>query len=84
MRAPVHGAPSLNSVGYLSGLLLTYALQLTGLLNRNVRLGSMAENHFNSIERILYYTEVPQEAPLLIEGMLSRPSGRVLVDDNVT
>ncbi|SPQ99729.1 unnamed protein product (mitochondrion) [Plasmodiophora brassicae] len=63
---PVRGVDAVMT-GALAGLLLTYALQLTGLLNRNVRLGSMAENHFNSIERILYYTEVPQEAPLLIE-----------------
>ena len=53
-----------------SGLLLNYALQITSLFNRNVRLGAVVENQFNSIERIMFFSEVPQEAPAIITGIL--------------
>eukprot|EP00051_Salpingoeca_urceolata_P019849 m.293491 g.293491 ORF g.293491 m.293491 type:complete len:1641 (-) comp19492_c0_seq12:32-4954(-) len=44
-----------------TGLALSYALQITGLLNMTVRLAALAENSFNAVERVLEYTEVESE-----------------------
>lgn len=46
----------------IAGLALSYALQITATLNMIVRLGSVAENAFNSVERILAYSNLPTEA----------------------
>lgn len=46
----------------VAGLSLGYALGITALMNRNIRLFTLAENSFNSVERILYYSDVPQES----------------------
>ena len=43
------------------GLQLSYAIQITGLLNLVVRISSLAENSFNSVERVLEYTATPPE-----------------------
>ena len=47
------------------GLALSYALQITGLLNMTVRLAAVAENSFNSVERVNEYANVDSEA---VEG----------------
>ena len=41
---------------------LSFALQITGLLNMLVRLSSLAENSFNAVERIIEYS-AEQEQP---------------------
>ena len=43
------------------GLALSYALQITGLLNMTVRLAAVAENSFNAVERVTEYANVPAE-----------------------
>ena len=43
------------------GLQLTYAIQITGLLNLVVRISSLAENSFNSVERVIEYSTTPVE-----------------------
>ncbi|KAH7289296.1 hypothetical protein KP509_31G069200 [Ceratopteris richardii] len=53
------------------GLLLSYALNITSLLTSTLRLASIAENSFNSIERIGTYIDLPPEGALVIEN--SRP-----------
>lgn len=50
------------------GLLLSYALNITGLLTGVLRLASLAENSLNSVERVGSYIELPSEAPLVVEG----------------
>jgi ATP-binding cassette subfamily C (CFTR/MRP) protein 5 len=44
-----------------SGLALSYALQITGLLNMTVRLAAMAENSLNAVERVQQYSVVKSE-----------------------
>ena len=44
------------------GLQLSYAIRITGLLNLIVRILSLAENSFNSVERLREYTNIPSEA----------------------
>ena len=43
------------------GLALSYALQITGLLNMTVRLAAVAENGFNAVERVKEYIDVDSE-----------------------
>lgn len=43
------------------GLALSYALQITSLLNMTVRLAAVAENSFNSVERVHEYALVKPE-----------------------
>jgi len=43
------------------GLALSYALQITGLLNMTVRLAAMAENSFNAVERVQEYAAISSE-----------------------
>ena len=40
------------------GLSISYALQITGLLNMFIRLFTETENNFNSVERISHYVEL--------------------------
>ncbi|XP_046664343.1 multidrug resistance-associated protein 1-like [Homalodisca vitripennis] len=49
------------------GLSISYALQITGMLNHAVRMGSEIETNIVSVERIKEYAEVPQEAPWEIQ-----------------
>eukprot|EP00301_Raphidiophrys_heterophryoidea_P005475 c12292_g1_i1.p1 GENE.c12292_g1_i1~~c12292_g1_i1.p1 ORF type:complete len:1600 (+),score=427.88 c12292_g1_i1:315-4802(+) len=51
-----------------TGLSLSFALGITGLMTASIRLGSMAENSFNSVERVLEYTTLESEAPPIIEN----------------
>ncbi|TYK05164.1 ABC transporter C family member 2-like [Cucumis melo var. makuwa] len=50
------------------GLLLSYALNITSLLTGVLRLGSVAENSLNSVERVGTYIDLPSEAPSIIES----------------
>ncbi|CAK9309360.1 unnamed protein product [Citrullus colocynthis] len=56
------------------GLLLSYALNITSLLTGILRLGSVAENSLNSVERVGTYIDLPSEAPSIIES--NRPPPR--------
>lgn len=47
--------------GGQTGLVLSYALQITGLLNMTIRLAAAAENSLNSVERIQQYCVVDEE-----------------------
>jgi ATP-binding cassette subfamily C (CFTR/MRP) protein 1 len=54
--------------GYL-GLGLSYSIQLTSLLKMTVRVISTAEAQFNSVDRVLFYTNnVPVEEPELMSS----------------
>lgn len=55
------------------GLLLSYALNITGLLTGVLRLASMAENSLNAVERVGTYIELPSEAPCIIENKRPPP-----------
>lgn len=48
------------------GLILSYALSITSLMTMTLRLASLFENSFNSVERIGAYTEIPPEGPEVI------------------
>ncbi|KAI9198159.1 hypothetical protein LWI28_011152 [Acer negundo] len=69
------------------GLLLSYALNITGLLTGVLRLASLAENSLNSVERVGTYIELPSEAPLIIESNRPPPgwpsSGAIKFEDVV-
>lgn len=69
----VLGNQRANGTAFASqmGLLLSYALNITSLLTSTLRLASVAENSFNSVERVGTYIELPPEGPLVIEN--SRP-----------
>ena len=70
------------------GVLLTYVLQLPGLLNGLLRAMTQAENDMNSVERIVNYaTELPQEAAYRKPEMTPQepwPSNGEVVFDNVS
>ncbi|KDP34963.1 hypothetical protein JCGZ_09251 [Jatropha curcas] len=78
-----------NQQAYAStmGLLLSYALNITGLLTTVLRLASLAENSLNSVERIGTYIDLPSEAPPIIEGNRPPPgwpsSGSIKFEDVV-
>jgi ATP-binding cassette subfamily C (CFTR/MRP) protein 1 len=52
----------------IAALSLSYALQITGYITRNIRFGSVVEQSFNSVERVQYYGSIPNEAPAVIPG----------------
>lgn len=64
-------AENQESFASTMGLLLSYALNITSLLTAVLRLASLAENNFNSVERVGTYIELPEEGPAIIEN--SRP-----------
>ncbi|GMM35209.1 ATP-binding cassette transporter [Saccharomycopsis crataegensis] len=52
-----------------TGLLLSYVLQIVGLLSLLIRSLTQVENEMNSAERLIFYAyELPQEAPYQIEA----------------
>ncbi|XP_054264491.1 ATP-binding cassette sub-family C member 3-like [Macrosteles quadrilineatus] len=51
----------------LVGLSISYALQITGMLNLAVRMSSEVETNIVSVERIKEYSEVPTEAAWVVE-----------------
>ncbi|KAJ8758792.1 hypothetical protein K2173_000513 [Erythroxylum novogranatense] len=67
------------------GLLLSYALNITGLLTAVLRLASLAENSLNAVERVGTYIELPSEAPSVIETNRPPPgwpsSGSIKFED---
>ncbi|MCL7032709.1 hypothetical protein MKW94_014411, partial [Papaver nudicaule] len=69
------------------GLLLSYALNITNLLTSSLRLGSLAENSLNAVERIGTYIDLPSEAPAVIENNRPPPgwpsSGSIKFEDVV-
>ncbi|XP_021729901.1 ABC transporter C family member 2-like [Chenopodium quinoa] len=69
------------------GLLLSYALNITGLLTGVLRLASLAENNFNAVERVGTYIDLPSEAPPVIESNRPPPgwpsSGSIKFEDVV-
>lgn len=60
-------AENQESFASTMGLLLSYALNITSLLTAVLRLASLAENNFNSVERVGTYIELPEEGPPIIE-----------------
>ncbi|KAI3996328.1 hypothetical protein MKX01_026796 [Papaver californicum] len=69
------------------GLLLSYALNITNLLTSALRLGSLAENSLNAVERVGTYIDLPSEAPAVIEKNRPPPgwpsSGLIKFEDVV-
>ncbi|KAG6642050.1 ABC transporter C family member 2-like [Carya illinoinensis] len=69
------------------GLLLSYALNITGLLTGVLRLASLAENSLNAVERVGTYIDLPPEAPRIIESNRPPPgwpsSGSIKFEDVV-
>ncbi|XP_050287870.1 ABC transporter C family member 2-like isoform X2 [Quercus robur] len=69
------------------GLLLSYALNITGLLTGVLRLASLAENSLNAVERVGTYIDLPPEAPPIIESNRPPPawpsSGSIKFEDVV-
>ncbi|XAR72526.1 Xenobiotic-transporting ATPase [Bertholletia excelsa] len=69
------------------GLLLSYALNITGLLTGVLRLASLAENSMNAVERIGTYIDLPSEGPSIIESNRPPPgwpsSGSIKFEDVV-
>ncbi|KAJ8627273.1 hypothetical protein MRB53_020580 [Persea americana] len=78
-----------NQVAFAStmGLLLTYALNITNLLQAVLHLASLAENSLNAVERARTYIELPSEAPTVIENNRPPPgwpsSGTIKFEDVV-
>ncbi|GBF93736.1 hypothetical protein Rsub_06068 [Raphidocelis subcapitata] len=56
-------------------LALTHVIQLNGMLQWWVRQTAEVENSMTSVERMLEYTELPQEPPRLKEGGKAPPLG---------
>lgn len=74
-----------NILASLTGLVLSYLLQIVGLLLMLVRLMTQTENEMNLAERLLYYAyELPREAPYYIEDKKPEASwpqkGEILFD----
>lgn len=69
----------------IAGLAVAYALNLNELQNRVILNFAVMENRIISVERILQYTSITSEAPLVVES--NRPdqswpsSGQVHVQD---
>jgi ATP-binding cassette subfamily C (CFTR/MRP) protein 1 len=59
-----------------AGLSISYALQLTGVLNWLVRMWTEAETQMVSVERIMQYAELQVEAPRVIPN--NRPPSKPL------
>jgi ABC-type multidrug transport system fused ATPase/permease subunit len=59
-----------DSFASLAGLSLTFAIQITSMLNWCVRSFATMEAGMNSVERVIYYTEnIPHEAPATRKGL---------------
>ena len=46
----------------LAGFSLTYALMMTGIIGQMVRFSAEFEMSMNSVERLVYYSELPQDS----------------------
>ena len=60
--------------GGLAGLSITWALTMTVSLNFWISFVSEAEAKMSSVERVIEYTELPPEPPLVIEDKKPAPS----------
>lgn len=58
----------------MAGLAVTYGLNLNGRLSRWILSFCKLENKIISIERIYQYSQIPSEAPPLIEDFRPPPS----------
>ncbi|ODQ79187.1 hypothetical protein BABINDRAFT_162229 [Babjeviella inositovora NRRL Y-12698] len=57
-----------------SGLLVSYVMQIAGLLSLLIRAMTLVENEMNSVERLLHYaTDLPQEAPYVLHERVPPP-----------
>jgi len=52
----------------LGGVVITYALQMTGALNTLVRTSSETETHIVAVERVREYDSLPLEGPSVVEN----------------
>ncbi|KAL6756466.1 P-loop containing nucleoside triphosphate hydrolase protein [Haematococcus lacustris] len=59
----------------LLGLALSQLLQMTGIMQWFVRQSAEVENNMTCTERLLEYTQLPQEPPTLVEGAPAPPPG---------
>ena len=57
----------------MAGLALTAALNLTGIMNWMVRQTTDLEVQMNSVERLVEYSALPEEAPAVVEGVRPPP-----------
>ncbi|NWV84225.1 MRP1 protein, partial [Dasyornis broadbenti] len=62
----------------IAGFSITYALQITGVLNWMVRSWTEIENNIVSVERVREYLKTPKEAPWTLKGKLQ---GQVLLTE---
>ncbi|VVC32373.1 Hypothetical protein CINCED_3A009972 [Cinara cedri] len=62
-----------NTNGGNIGLTLTQLYSLTGMIQWGIRQSAVLENEMNSVERVLEYSNTPQEAKLLAESDKSPP-----------
>jgi ABC-type multidrug transport system fused ATPase/permease subunit len=62
-----------------AALSLSYALQITSLLNMTVRLASLAENSFNAVERVTEYAAVAPEAAARLPPPRDRAQRQLLL-----
>jgi len=74
-----------SSQAGLVGLSIVYAITITSFLNFSVRLGSILEGLFSSVERVDELTHLEPEAPLFIPSRDPNPSwpevGRISFED---
>ncbi|KAG5191528.1 P-loop containing nucleoside triphosphate hydrolase protein [Tribonema minus] len=57
-----------------AGLALLYALNFTDALKYLVREHALLEMQMNSVERVIEFTQIPQEAPPVVEGRRPPPN----------
>jgi ATP-binding cassette subfamily C (CFTR/MRP) protein 1 len=65
----------------IAGLMISYALLMTGVLTWLVRMATETETNMVSVERVLQYTNVEVEALPIIPG--SRPPSKKLIFFNM-
>lgn len=54
----------LGKLGGNIGLVITQAFGLAGMLQLGLRQSAELENHMSAVERVLEYTQIPQDAVL--------------------
>lgn len=56
-----------------SGLVIVYAMQITQVVSMTIRANSMAENMFNSVERMTEYDDLPTEGASAVADVAPEP-----------